>query len=394
MGYGWDKRAPVRGRYIKEAYPLKKFMIFLLALILLALPVLASAQNAASGDPADDQAWAVRDEDGAQTGLADEGAPVDDQLTHEAAFALAQSASRLYELIARGFALDVGMTGFYGAPDENTAWALVYEALEQGALSGMDETGAVTQAGVTGAYDALFAYGEIPAQPEDFTLFGRDGDLYRQTSDPGDAIFETSLLDVTVSDGEIRAEVAAMVKGPDTPADLSSLFAAILLPDEASPFGVRLAGLEILTGAPAMTGAKASATLDDYKGITYAADNVLDGDMTTAWAYSEEKTPGAVITLTADQPQIARGIRLTPAYAKTGRVAMTNNRIRSIRVELSDGAAFDFTVEHDLPEALFDSMASFAFDAPHEITWASVRVTGVYAGEKYNDTCISEIALF
>ena len=114
--------------------------------------------------------------------------------------------------------------------------------------------------------------------------------------------------------------------------------------------------------------------------------------MTTCWAYPKEDE-GAVITLSSDVPQTVRGIRLTPAYAKSEKLALANNRVKSFHVELSDGATFDFTL-NDLPGGLYENVASFAFDTAHEVTWVSVQVTDVYSGSKYTDTCISEIALF
>ena len=103
---------------------------------------------------------------------------------------------------------------------------------------------------------------------------------------------------------------------------------------------------------------------------------------------------GRIALRQADQPQAVRGIRLTPAYAKSKKIALANNRVKSFRVVLSDGASFDFEVSPDLPGDLYDQYASFAFDGVHEITWASVEVTEVYPGGQYTDTCISEIALF
>ena len=220
-----------------------------------------------------------------------------------------------------------------------------------------------------------------------------EGEDYNQTSDPGEGQYLPCLQGATQMDGAVSAEVAVMDVSPETPADLTALMNVTLVPDEASPFGARLSGFSPITGAPALTKAEATATLKDYKDITYAAGNALDGDLTTCWAYPVEDE-GAVLTLSSDEPQTVRGIRLTPAYAKSERLALANNRVKSIHVELSDGAAFDFSVEPDLPGNMYQSFASFAFDAAHEITWATVQVTEVYAGDKYTDTCISEIALF
>lgn len=352
---------------------MKKWMALVLALaMVLAMPLAALAQG------------------GAPDELPEAAAQEGEFMTQQDALAAARGASQIYALIARSF--DYGTAAFYGAPNPSTAWALTYAALEQGAVEGLFE-GEVAQQQLQSAYDALFAQGALGEMPEDFTLFSRDQDVYRLTSDAENVEYLPSVMGVEIANGEIIADVVVLRRGY-APADLAAHLSVSLLPDEGAPFGARLIGLMPVTGAPAMAFAEATATLAPYKDITYEAQNVLDGDFATCWAYSEAQDPGAVITLSADGLQTVRGIRLTPAYAKSGRVAMTNNRIRSIRVELSDGAVYDFVVEPDLTEPEYQNLASFVFDQPHEVVWASVRVTGVYAGEKYNDTCISEIALF
>ncbi len=355
---------------------MKKLSALFLALILAVLPVLAMAQDAApseggwTDEPAAESAesWADEAPDARET---------------------AQAALPLAALITRAFTL--GAQPFDGAPDDMTAWALAYAALEQGAVAA-PETG-VTLEALKAAYAAIFTQGELSAMPEDFTLLAPRGDVYDYTSDPGDAGYAPDLLAATASDGEVDAEYAVMITAPDAPEDLAALIAVTLTPNADSPFGATVSSVIPITGAPAMTKATATATLAKYKNITYGAENVLDGDMATCWSYPE-RDKGAVLTLEADEPQTVRGIRLTPAYAKSESLAMANNRVKSFRVTLSDGTEFDFEVSPDLPGYAYDQFASFAFDAAHEITWASVEVTGVYPGGKYTDTCISEIALF
>jgi len=369
---------------------MRKLVSLVLVLMLLALPAISLAQDAAT-EPTSD---ATQQEDANPDSWQDPeptAEPASDAEPEIDPMQVARDAQPLYALIAR--ALTLGASPFDGEPDAETAWALTYAALEQGAVDGLTPEGVVSPEGVALAYQAIFASGELPEMPEGFSLLQLEGDEYNQTSDPGEAQYLPSLLGATQMDGAVSAEVAVMDASPETPADLTALMNVTLVPDEASPFGARLSGFSPITDAPALTKAEATATLKDYKDITYLAGNALDGDLTTCWAYPVEDE-GAVLTLSSDEPQTVRGIRLTPAYAKSEHLALTNNRVKSFHVELSDGAAFDFSVEPDLPGNMFQSLASFAFDAAHEITWATVQVTEVYAGDKYTDTCISEIALF
>jgi hypothetical protein len=373
--------------------------------MLLTLPALSLAQDATTEDAtvvkagnADPDSWQDPEAAGAEDSQADAKASDADTGTSEAdaepeidAVQVAEGAMPLYALITRSFALDAA-TFLDGEPDAMTAWAISYAALEQGALEGLSE-GVASPESVAEAYRAIFASGELPEMPEGFTLLKLADGQYRQTSDPGDEAFLPSLLGATAQDGAVDAEVAVMARAADAPADLDALLSVTLVPDAEAPFGARLAGYRPITGAPAFTKAEATAALEDYKDITYAPENVLDGNLGTCWAYPKEDE-GAVITLSSDEPQTVRGIRLTPAYAKSEKIALANNRVKSFHVELSDGAAFDFGLANDLPRDDFDSLASFAFDAAHEVTWVTVTVTDVYPGGKYTDTCISEIALF
>ena len=124
--------------------------------------------------------------------------------------------------------------------------------------------------------------------PEDFSLFELVDGGYHQTSDPGDGQFLPSLLGATAQDGAVEAEVAVMASAPDSPADLDALLSVTLVPDAEAPFGARLAGYRPITGAPALLKAEATAALEDYKDLTYGAENALDGDLTTCWAYPKE----------------------------------------------------------------------------------------------------------
>ena len=366
---------------------MRKLTALFLALMLLLLPAASLAQQAATDDTtaqaedADPDSW----QDPKTADTSEEAAEPEIDPAQ-----VAESAMPLYALIARAFTLDAA-TSLEGEPDAMTAWALSYAALEQGALEGFSD-GVASPEAVADAYRAIFASGELPEMPEGFSLLELVDGEYHQTSDPGDGQFLPYLLGATAQDGAVDAEVAVMASASEIPADLDALLSVSLVPDAEAPFGARLAGYRPITGAPAMAKAEATATLADYKDLTYGAENALDGDLTTCWAYPKEDE-GAVITLSSDEPQTVRGIRLTPAYAKSEKLALANNRVKSFHVELSDGATFDFDLE-DLPGDFFESFASFAFDAAHEVTWISLQVTDVYPGGKYTDTCISEVQLF
>lgn len=371
---------------------MRKLASLVLALILLSLPAISLAQDATAAEPADgwtDEAASGESDETAGEWTDESGAATNDEAEIDVG-QVAEKAHPLYSLIAR--ALYLGAKPFNGAPDAETAWSLTYAALEQGAVEGLTD-GEVSLDSLNNAYAAIFTEGELPDMPTDFSLLDLENDTYHQISDPGDGEYTSYLVTASESDGVVTAEVASMAANSEVPEDLTALMSVSLVPNEASPFGATLSGFAPITGSPAMTKAEATKTLKKYKDITYAAGNVLDGDYTTCWSYPKEDE-GAVLTLSSEDPQAVRGIRLTPAYAKSEKLALANNRVKSFHVELSDGTGYDFTVDPDMPGNEFECYAAFAFGGVHEITWASITVTSVYPGSKYTDTCISEIALF
>ncbi len=86
---------------------------------------------------------------------------------------------------------------------------------------------------------------------------------------------------------------------------------------------------------------------DDDNVVTFAAENVIDGDLTTAW-----RTPGSgvgeTLTFTFDQPVHLTSVGLVPGYNKIDQSSDTdrflqNRRLREARFAFGDVATVDWS---------------------------------------------------
>jgi hypothetical protein len=131
--------------------------------------------------------------------------------------------------------------------------------------------------------------------------------------------------------------------------------------------------------------AEASANLPTNRfGIVYFPGNAGDGHRGTAWAVP--KGPGEWIRVELGEPKEVSRIGVIPGYAKSGDLWRKNNRVRTARLDFSDGSSQTATFQ-DKQEMQWISIK------PRTVKWLKLTVQSVYAGSKWNDTCISEIAV-
>ena len=158
-------------------------------------------------------------------------------------------------------------------------------------------------------------------------------------------------------------------------------------------------------------------------GGNYVPENVLDGDISTVWveneegynedekndSYDEDPYPGeglgewitiysveevdlnSVSTIRQFyylKPMKLSGIRLINGYAKSKEIYAANNRVKKAEVILHDGTSFVFDLKDN-------TMGFQTLDFCREVTTKSItiKILDVYKGNKFNDTCISEIEL-
>ncbi len=80
-----------------------------------------------------------------------------------------------------------------------------------------------------------------------------------------------------------------------------------------------------------------------------------------------------------------RSIYITNGYAKSARAFYDNNRIKRVRITLSNGKHYYATLRNQ--------RHSHKIRLPHKVTvrWVKLTILSVYPGRKYRDTCLTSI---
>lgn len=140
--------------------------------------------------------------------------------------------------------------------------------------------------------------------------------------------------------------------------------------------------------------ATASSTQEAEGGVTYTAQNTLDGRAETAWnsdGRADGKGPGMVLTYRFADPVDLAAVTVLNGYQKTlqnnGKTSdlfALNSRVRSLRVTTDAGS---WTWE--LPDERTPQTLSRAFGKTSNVRF---EVLSVYPGSKYLDLALSEVS--
>jgi len=137
----------------------------------------------------------------------------------------------------------------------------------------------------------------------------------------------------------------------------------------------------------------------------YSADNLLDGDLDTAWV------EGAVGYGEGEWLEIEfkswynRGIGIINGYTKTQETYYKNSRIKKLKIELFQEDGRIIQQIKDLPDRDYRTLNKSAFwsfvdkldyDSSAALHTTKIRLTimEVYPGTDYQDTCISEVFFY
>ncbi|MDE5771961.1 MAG: protein kinase [Ruminococcus sp.] len=122
----------------------------------------------------------------------------------------------------------------------------------------------------------------------------------------------------------------------------------------------------------------------------YNVSNVVDGDYSTCWAEgTSDAGINESILLSSDRKQHVSEIVITNGYYKDKDIFYKNNRIKNCRLEFSDGTSQEVVLLGEYSE----QSNLIAFDPPIDTEYIRITILSVYPGNKYNDTCISEISV-
>ncbi len=127
----------------------------------------------------------------------------------------------------------------------------------------------------------------------------------------------------------------------------------------------------------------------------YPPINILDGDFENTWCEAEENGPGIGESVTVefaepvsfDEIQIVNGF----VSAKFPSLYKDNNRIKKIQLTQVAREHFqqkEYTLNDNKP-----GWQSINFELPQTAQTLTFKITDVYAGAKYDDTCLDDIRL-
>jgi len=144
-----------------------------------------------------------------------------------------------------------------------------------------------------------------------------------------------------------------------------------------------------LAGTLKLADATASSETHDDSGVSYAAKNVKDGKQGTAWFEGDDGSGlGSWVQVNLDGEQTVTGFQIWNGYWLTYDMWQRNNRVKDLEVELADGTKQSFTLKDDMkPEEVH-------FPSPVKTSSLKFRIKGIYSGNTFNDTAISEVRVF
>ncbi|MBR1598681.1 MAG: discoidin domain-containing protein [Lachnospiraceae bacterium] len=150
------------------------------------------------------------------------------------------------------------------------------------------------------------------------------------------------------------------------------------------------------------SGIEASSYLTDDYG-TYSADNMIDGDYSTAWADGVSGTGvGETITIHFSEKKLINCIDIVNGYTKDWETYYKNGKVSSVKVDFGNDRVFDYDMSYiDEGDDVSESgdieekcLCKITCNEPISTDQITITITGAVAGTKYDDTCISEISVY
>ena len=122
--------------------------------------------------------------------------------------------------------------------------------------------------------------------------------------------------------------------------------------------------------------------------LTYSATNAFDSDLSTAWVEGIKGSGiGEYITVISDRPKALKGFSIYAGYGKSDDIYYKNGRIKELSI-WADGRWFQTFALRDVQK-----WQDCTFDEPLVAYTIDFMIESVYPGNKYEDTCLSELFL-
>jgi hypothetical protein len=125
----------------------------------------------------------------------------------------------------------------------------------------------------------------------------------------------------------------------------------------------------------------------------YPPVNILDGDFSTTWCENDASGPGIgeSITVELEAPVSFDELQIVNGFASGNDLYGKNNRVKGILLTQTAGKHFqqkDYVLKDNVP-----GWQSVKFDLLQTARTITIKITDVYRGSKYNDTCLCDIRL-
>jgi hypothetical protein len=161
---------------------------------------------------------------------------------------------------------------------------------------------------------------------------------------------------------------------------LAALAALLLLTLLASPAHAKQVKI---------AGVLASSSYPDSEGVSYAASNIKDGKVSTVWVEGEDGSGlGSWLEVDLGGSHTVTHLKLWNGNWYSWDFWNRHNRAKEIEITFSDESTQKFTLKDEkVPEEL-------RFDKPVTTSTIKIKIKGIYRGSTFNDTCISELAVF
>jgi len=138
-----------------------------------------------------------------------------------------------------------------------------------------------------------------------------------------------------------------------------------------------------------ITGTSASSSTPGDENVNYEPANLTDGKQSSVWAEGAEGSGlGSWVQVDLDGEQTITGLRLWNGNWYTHDFWERHSRIKDLEVEFSDGSIEKFVLkDQKLPEEI-------RFSKAKKTSSVKLKIRGVYSGNTFSDTCLSEIKVF
>ena len=304
---------------------------------------------------------------------------------------------------------------------DNTNTQLTYQNLEQ---TLMDQYYTIIDAAYSCALYPEFK--EKQATQDGALRFSKDEvrkavkDFYKYEGDlnwdvPGIIQVDDNMVDFMMASGEMKTYIAGyriyenenyyLLSGAcfDELADEWRYYADVLLEKNSnSTLGMSFVYIKTYDEEKKVVSIEATSVLEASENATYAPENLLDGNFSTAWVEGEAGVgTGTTITIKLEQPTLVYGLKFFNGYQKSKDLFAKNGRVKYVTISNGDNILADSDIYYDKPYDMDTDFAEYdrpynliSFQQPTVVDEIVITIQDACAGDKYEDTAISEVLIY